>query len=304
MYLQATGRTVDGVIAVDVPALAELLRVVGPVTVPGVPEAISAQNAGRILLHDLYEGLSPRDSQAERKERLNDVTAAVIERLSAGGADLFGVGVALSQAATGGHLRLWSRVPPEQESFVRNGLGGGPGAVEADRTFHVAVQNRTATKLDYYVRAAVHQDVRFSGQNDVVVRTRVVVDNQAPSGAAPSYQLGPDEFTARPGDYIAWVLLWGPAGAVQPASTSESGLTLTQGSLTLAAGERGEVVFDTLIRDAVRDGSLRLRLVPQPRLVPVDLTVNLDPSGRRVEGPLSWHGAWDRTRTMMWRVRG
>ena len=303
MYRQATGQGVDGVIAIDVPGLAHLLRAVGPVIVAGVAEPIHADNAGRVLLHDLYEGLSPGDSQSERRELLDEVTGAVIEQLSTGNRDLIGLGAAFSQASRGGHLRLWSEAPDEEQAFERTGLGGGPAAVEPDRTFHLAIENRTATKLDYYVQAAVHQEVRFSGRNDVVVRTRVVVDNQAPQGAAPSYQLGPDEFTARPGDYAAWVLLWGPAGAVQAASTPESGLTLTQGHLTLAAGERGEVVFDTLIPNAVRDGRLSLRLVPQPRLHPMDLTITLDPRGRRVEGPTSWHGPWDHTRTMTWSVR-
>jgi len=303
MYRQATGETIDGVIAIDVPGLAELLRVVGPVTIPGVAEPITADNANRVLLHDLYEGLSPVDSQSERKEALDDVAGAVIDLLSTGTRDVVGLGTAFSQATRGGHLRMWSAVEAEEQAFVRADMAGGPAAKEADRTFHLAVENRTATKLDYYVQPIVSQEVRFSGVNDVVVRTRVVIENRAPQGAAPSYQLGPDEFTGRPGDYTAWVLLWGPAGALQPASTPESGLTLTQGHVTVGAGERREVVFDTLIHDAVREGQLTLRLVPQPRMQPMDLTVTLDPRGRRVEGPTSWQGPWDRTRSMTWRVR-
>jgi len=302
MYRQATGQTVDGVLTLDVPGLAELLRAVGPVSVGGVAEPVSAANVGRILLHDLYEGLGPGDSQSGRRERLQDVTGAVIDQLSNGNRDLLGLGAALGRASGGGHLRLWSTVESEEQAFVRTGLGGGPAATDADRTFHVAVENRTGTKLDYYVKPTVHQEVRFSGQNDVVVRTTVVIENKAPKGAAPSYQLGPDEFTTQPGEYNAWVLLWGPAGAVQPRSTAESGLTLTQGSVTVNAGEKREVVFDTLIHDAVRKGRLMLRLVPQPRLEPMGLTVTLDPRGRRVDGPASWQGAWDRTRTVGWSV--
>ncbi|MGI9022388.1 MAG: DUF4012 domain-containing protein, partial [Acidimicrobiales bacterium] len=279
MYRQATGQSIDGVLAIDVPGLAELLRVTGPVTVDGVDEPISANNAGRVLLHDLYEGLAPASDQSDRREVLDNVAAAVIERLSAGVRDVVGLGSAFSQASSEGHLRLWSRVEAEEQAFVRTGLGGGPAAIEADRTFHLAIQNRTATKLDYYVKPTVRQEVRFSGVSDVVVRTTVDIDNQAPKGAPPSYQLGPDEFTARPGDYTAWVLLWGPAGAVQAASTQESGLTLTEGSVTVGAGEHRQVVFDTLIHDAIRRGRLTLRMVHQPRLEPMRLSVTLDPRG-------------------------
>jgi len=303
MYHQATGQSVDGVIAIDVPGLAELLRSVGPVSVAGVDQSISADNVARILLHDLYEGLAPADSQSGRRERLDDVVGAIIDRLTLGNQDLLGLGAAFGRASGGGHLRLWSTVAAEEQAFVRTGLGGGPAAKEADRTFHLAVESRTATKVDYYVKPSVRQEVRFSGENDVVVRTTVLIENQAPQGAVPSYQLGPDEFTTQPGEYPAWVLLWGPAGATQPASTRESGLTLTQGFVTVEPGQRSEVVFDTVIHDAVRKGRLTLRLVPQSRLQPMDLTVTLDPQGRHVDGPTSWQGAWDRTRTMAWRVR-
>lgn len=302
MYRQATGSAIDGVVALDVPGLALLLRVVGPVAVPGLDAPISAGNAGRVLLHDLYRGVAEGGDQGPRREILGDVAKAVIERLTSGSHDLVGIGTTLSTAAMGGHFRVWSTAPDEQQVLVRTGLSGGPASVQADRTFHLAVENRTGTKLDYFVKPSVRQEVRFRDGNDVVVRTTVVVDNQAPTGQPPSYQLGPDQYSKLPGDYTAWVLLWGPAGADQPDSTPESGLNLTQAILTVKAGERGEAVFDTLIHHAVRDGRLTLRLVPQPRLEPAALAISLDPGGRQVKGPTSWQGPWARTRTMTWQV--
>ncbi|HUQ64308.1 MAG TPA: DUF4012 domain-containing protein [Acidimicrobiales bacterium] len=303
MYRQATGETIDGVISLDIPGLAEVLTVIGPVKVAGIPKPISASNAGRVLLKDLYDGLSRSAPQGERREHLDEVVGAVFDRLANEKPDLVRLATALARASSGGHLRLWSTAPDEQQAFVQSGLSGGPSAVEPDRTFHLAVENRTATKLDYYVQPSVHQEVRFTGPNDVLVRTIVTIDNRAPSGAAASYQLGPDEYSARPGDYTAWVLLWGPAGAIQPASTSEAGLTLTEAIVSVEPGERRDVVFDTLIHDAVRHGELTLRLVPQPRLRPMDLTVSLDSRGRRVEGSTTWHGAWNQTRRMTWGVK-
>jgi len=302
MYRQSTGDAVDGVIAIDVPGLAALLRVVGPVEVPGIAEPLSADNAIRVLLHDQYEGLAPTDSQAPRRERLGDLTRGVIDRLTVGSRDTVGLGRELGEAAAGGHFRLWSPIPDEENAFERTGLGGGPATIDADRTFHLAVENRTATKLDYYVQPTVRQEVRFGGRNDVFVRTTVAIDNSSPPGP-PSYQLGPDQFMAGPGDYSAWVLLWGPDGAQQPGSTKESGLALSQAIQPVGPGGHVEVVFDTLIPNAVRDGRLTLRLVPQSRLRPVDLSVTLDPTGRTVSGPTSWRGPWDRTRTLTWQVR-
>jgi hypothetical protein len=303
MYRQATGQSVDGVIAIDVPGLAALLRVVGPVQVEGRGEAITADNAGQVLLHDFYEGLGPTSDQTARKERLGDVLRVVGDRLTAGSRDAVSLGRELGQAARGGHLRLWSAAPGEEEVFERTGLGGGPGTAEADRTFHVAVENRSGSKLDYYVKPTVRQVVTLTPQGAANVHTTVVVENQAPVGAAPSYALGPDEFTKKPGDYLAWVLLWGPAGSTMPSFTPESGLNLTDRVTLVGAGERKELSFDTLVPDAVREGRLRLRLVPQARLEPASLDVRLEAPGWSVEGSRSWQGPWDTVRTFEWSVR-
>jgi hypothetical protein len=135
-----------------------------------------------------------------------------------------------------------------------------------------------------------------------VVRTTVEVVNQAPAGAAPSYQLGPDLMTTNPGDYRAWVILWGPAGATQASSTPESGLTLSQRVVPVGAGGRVEVTFETEIPGAVRDGRLKLRLVPQSRLEPMPIDVVLDAPGWSVEGPTRYQGDWDHVVTFDWRV--
>jgi len=303
MYRQATGQAVDGVVAVDVPGLAALLRVVGPVSVEGGSEAVTADNAGRVLLHDFYEGLGPTSDQSARKERLGDVLRVVGERLTTGTRDAVGLGRELGQAAKGGHLRLWSAAAGEEGVFERTGLGGGPATAEADRTFHVAVENRSGTKLDYYVKPSVRQDVTLTPKGTAVVRTTVVVDNQAPVNAAPSYALGPDEFTKKPGDYLAWVLLWGPAGSTMASATPESGLNLASYVAVVGAGERRELSFETVVPDAVRDGRLRLRLVPQARLEPARLDVRLDAPGWHVDGPPSWQGPWESVRTFEWTVR-
>ncbi len=305
MYRQVSGRAIDGVIAIDVPGLAALLRVVGPVSVPGVAGAVDSQNVGRVLLHDLYEDVPYSGDQAGRREKLGDVTRAVIDRITSGSRDAVALGRELGDAAKGLHLRLWSATPEEESVFERTGLGGGPAVIAADRTFHLAVENRTATKLDYYVKPSVRQEIELSKGGTMTVRTTVAIENQAPAGrAAPSYALGPDAFTKKPGDYLAWVLLWGPAGSMQlQGGIEESGLNLSQYVTGMSAGERREVVFQTVIPDAVRNGKVELRLVPQPRLDAVPLDIRFKGDGWRTDGPGSWQGAWDRVLTFTWRVQ-
>lgn len=303
MYHQATGQSVDGVIALDVPALSALLRVVGPVTVPDVGGQVTADNAGTVLLHDLYSSF-PTYDQTVRKEVLSGVVAEVVNRLSASSFDPLPLAQQLAAAAAGGHLRLWSSDQAEERTLERVGLGGGPGALNADRTFHLAVENRNATKVDFYVHTAALQRVTLLPDGDADVQTTVVVQNTAPAGAPPSYQLGPDGFgTTKPGEYWAWVLLWGPAGSYQPGAVHESGLEL---SSTVAdriyAGQSRQVVFDTIIHHAVRGGKLSLRYVPQPRLTPPALSVTVEGPGWTISGAPTWTGAWDRTFTLTWGV--
>ena len=303
MYQAATGEPLDGVIALDVPALASVLRMIGPVSIEGVDEPLTADNASRLLLHDFYEGLRPDDDQSARRERLGDVLQSVLDRLLSGTRDGVSFGLALGDSARGGHFRLWSRAEAEERVFERTGLGGGPATEKADRTFHLAVENRTGTKLDYYVKPAVRQRIELAEDGSAVVRTSVVVRNEAPVGAEPSYVLGPDRFMERPGQYLAWLLLWAPAGSSQVgASVEESGLSLSQRITQVEAGQSREIVFETFVPNAVRDGRLELRLVPQARLYPMDLEVELDPKGWRVTGPTTWRGPWDRVINLNWKV--
>lgn len=303
MYRQATGQPVDGVIAIDVPGLAGVLRAVGPVAIDAVAEPIGPDNIGRLLLHDFYQGLAPTSDTTIRRERLGEVVSAMVARLTEGSHDAVALGRELGDAAAGGHLRLWSAAAGEEEVFQRTGLGGGPAERQADRTFHLAVQNRTATKLDYFVKPSVRQEVHLSKTGTATIRTTVTVDNRAPIETTPSYQLGPDKFTDKPGDYLAWVLLWGPAGSYQASGgIAESGLNLSQRVVDVAASERRDVAFETVIHDAVRDGELQLRLVPQARLEPMPAEVKLTVDGWDVVEDLTWTGVLDRVQTLTWTV--
>ena len=78
---------------------------------------------------------------------------------------------------------------------------------------------------------------------------------------------------------------------------------LTQAVAEIGAGATESVGFETIIPRAVRDGRLQLRLVPQARLEPVRLDVELDAPTWRVTGPARWAGPWDRVRTFTWELR-
>ena len=302
MYQRSTGRAVDGIVGADVPALGSILKVIGPVAVPGLPQRISADNAAPLLLHDIYQGLAPAADQQPRREHLDALTRQVMDRLLHGRYGVVALSQQLATATSGNHVLLWSRFASEERTFELTGVAGTPAFASPDRTFHVAVENRTVTKLDYYIHPHLSFDIKLTPRGTALVRTTITVANDAPRGAAPSYQLGPDHPDGRPGEYIAWVLLWGPSGATQADSVIESGLQLSQNFLTVEPGQHLATTFDTIIPDAVRDGSVTFRLVPQPRWQAVDVHARLEATGWRVTGSDSWDGRLDRTQLVAWRV--
>jgi hypothetical protein len=70
----------------------------------------------------------------------------------------------------------------------------------------------------------------------------------------------------------------------------------------IEAGQQRSATFETVIPNAVRDGRLDLRYVPQPRLTPDQLDVTLDAPDWHVQGQRDWSGAWDHTLTLSWAV--
>ena len=300
MYRQATGSSLDGVIAVDVPGLAALLDVIGPVTVPGVATPISAANAGTVLLHDLYFA-DTSSSQANRVEHLGDLARGIVERITHGDVDAISLARHLATAAAGGHIKLYSAETSEEATFERSGLGGGPALTLPDRTFHLAVESRIASKVDYYVTPAVAQTVDLQPDGTARIHTAVTIADTAPAGPA-NEQLGPDlENRTAVGDYVAWCLLWVPAGALQADAVPESGLQVTEKVPLIHAGQTTTLSFDTIIPHAVRGGQLQLRYVPQPRLTPDDLTVTVRAPGWHLKGtPATVHAPMDRTITLTW----
>lgn len=299
MYARATGDQLDGVLAIDVVGLAEVLRVTGPVTAEGITTAVTAENAADVLLHDLYEGLAVGSDQGPRREAVAGVASAVMTSLTDRPPDRVRLALALGRAAAGGHLRVASNAPGEQEVFARLGPGDGPDGPTAEtaaRTFHYAVQNGNGTKLDYHLRTRVTFDVTTTEAGNAVVRTTIGLGNGAPAGAAPSYALGPNlGLDHPPGRYDGRVHLWAPAGSSAAGAVDDAGLAMRQTVAQVEAGATATVTFETVLRGAVRDGRLALRLVPQPRLRPADLEI-------RLNGTTVHSGRWHTTIDEIWPI--
>ena len=296
MYEEATGDRLDGVIAVDAVVLQGLLAVTGAIHVDGLG-TVSAANAVEVLLARQYDGMGVGVDHTARREQVADVATMLVRALQSGRHDPVALGQRLGHAAEGRHLRLWSADAAEEEAFERVGLGGGPALEAAHCTFHVAIQNANGTKLDYEIRPSVRLEIDITGAGSAVVRTTVTITNHARPDVGPSYVRGVD------GSYVGRVYLWGPAGASQPGSVEDAGLLANQEPVLAAAAERASVSFETVIPNAVQDGELCLRLVPQPRHTPTRLHVDVHaPRWRLDEREATLSVDWDKTLNLRWKL--
>jgi hypothetical protein len=277
MFASATGTHVDGVIGIDVEGLQALLGLTGPVSVPGIPEPITSNNAAYVLLDQLYAELPPGSSQGPRREELAAVASAAFNQLQVNRVDVVALARTLGTEVAGRHLQLWDENPQNERTISEVGASGDIDTESPTRTFHIAVENATATKLDYFVDVAISDTVVITPTGNADVYSTVRLSNHAPAGQAPSYQLGPDGINSHvPGEYIGRVLLWGPRGSIQSGSVHESGLSLApEIDLVVMPGKSVTAEFKTTIPHAIQRDTLRLDFVPQPRLNPESLKVHV-----------------------------
>jgi hypothetical protein len=303
MYQQANGTHVDGVVALDVPALASLLALTGPVSVPNIPGLITAQNVGEVLLHEQYLQYPVASLSAERHDNIAAVARAAVRLLKTEHVDLAALGNALAADVSGRHLMVWDENSGYEKILSNLGISGAVDTVQPKRTFHIAVENATATKLDYYVETSISAHVQITPNGDAFITTSVTISNTCPAGLGPSFQIGPDDVNSTiPGQYVTRVEFWSPRGSIDPSSVPESGLELSQISASVLPQQSKSVTFSDVIQHAVVGGRFDLRFVPQPRLVPSQLKIEISAPGWKLRGPTHLEQPLSGTTVFAWQV--
>ena len=150
-----TGQTVNGVMAIDVAGVKQLLAVTGPVVAGG--QTISADNVEQYLLHDQYVGLTDAAAGGQqRQDALGTLTKAVLHQLQSQSTDLRSLGQAVSSAVAGRNLMMWSSNRVDQAAWVLSGVSGSL----APRSVDVSLINRGGNKLDQYLPSPRDRDYR------------------------------------------------------------------------------------------------------------------------------------------------
>jgi hypothetical protein len=184
---------VDGVVTIDPIGLAAILRITGPITVPGWPEEVTADNVVAATLHDSYVYF---EGDNERREAfLGDVVDVAWDEFS--NRDLGSparVIKELAQATRTKHLTLWFADRKAEALAVRAGADGAVPRTPTDLVL-VTTGNAAENKIDYFLQRGLRYDLELFPHDDteeIAARgtLTVTLENTAPATGLPSYVIG------------------------------------------------------------------------------------------------------------------
>jgi Protein of unknown function (DUF4012) len=190
MWRAATGISVDGVLALDVVALKDLLQATGPVHLADGTTISADAVLGDVMLRQ-YLGLVGYPDQTTRRDRLSDIARGALANLNKGGWHAADLVDQLRGAAQGRHLLAWSGNAGEQAGWEAAGISG---RVASDEVL-VGLHNRGGNKLDQFitVQGTVHVEPTPAGAaiagNDVAIELHL--ENVTPATGLPQYVQGP-----------------------------------------------------------------------------------------------------------------
>lgn len=277
MWKASTGQSVDGVIAIDVAGLQDLLDVTGPVTTAS-GQVVSASNVDQLLLHDQYVGETYNSDSTARTDELATLASATLHALENRPFKLHAMADAMSSAAQGRHVLLWSAGTRPQAAWVGAGVAGQlqPSSLMAD------IINRGGNKLDQYLTENVSLKLTAQGAETAGTLT-MKFSNNTPPGQSP-FIAGPfPGLGTQYGEYvgIATVNLPGyarditsPSNASVVASGAEGPTVLEGANLDILQGATKSITFNFVLPEA--HGSMTV--LPSARIGPAGWHV-VDPAG-------------------------
>lgn len=273
MWQADTGQRVDGVLAIDVQSLQEILGVTGPVTTSS-GQVVSADNVVQFLLHDQYVGEGYGNDSSQRVDQLSTLASATLDALENRPYSLRSMVNALSAAAQGRHVLLWSAGSHAQGVWNDVGISGqlSPSSLMA------TVINRGGNKLDQYLE--VKSSLRLTTRGGVTDgRLTLTMANHTPAGQSP-FIAGPyPGLGTSYGEYVGIATVNLP-GYVRHVSTPSKRLVVTSGpegptllvatSVDVKAGATQKVTYTFELPEA--HGTLTV--LPSARIPPVLWHVN------------------------------
>ena len=326
LYQQTTGERLDGMVAIDPLAVAEILRVAGPVTVGD-----TRLDAGNVAEETLVRAYVRYDHDVVgRKRFLEGVAKQTMvgfqRALPSHPVELLR---GLAKAARGRHLQLYSTDGDAQRALLGIGIAGSTAApADGDYLMPVGV-NTGGNKLDAFLQRSLRYQVRLLANGGARASVALTLRNGAPASGLPRNVIGPFDARFRPGQNSQFQTLH-VAGAYgltkatvdgRPAEVEAQaelgGLALSQ-AVDVPARQAVTLGFDLLRKDAVEvmgDNRIRYRLLlrPQATVHPDQVQVAVSPppgwrftdapqGGRLAGATAGWSGELDQERSLVFEL--
>ena len=222
MWAARTGQQVDGVLAIDIAGLRQIMTATGPVQVGSL--TLDAGNVEQYLMHDQYAGLTDNSiGDAAREDALGAIASAVLSQLQGQSTDLRNLASAVSGAVAGRHLMVWSSNPKDQAAWVAAGASGSL----TPTSLAVTVVNQGGNKLDQFLGVSVHVATRPDATGTAVTLTTTLA-NRTPDGQS--------QFIAGP--FPGLPLVYGDYSGVVATNVPGAARDITMTGARVAVGQR------------------------------------------------------------------
>ena len=302
LYPQSGGRHVDGVISIDAAGIAGLIKLTGPIAIPGLDRELTADNAADFILRDQYQ----LADGAGRQDLLDTIARTTVEQLLGG--TIPGpvtVGKVLGPLASQGRITMWTEHPAERAMLHDIGMLGELPVLDGGDGLAITVNNAAPNKIDVYAG----RDISYNARQDPATGTvsaelTVVLTNTAPEQGLPELVAG-NAFGLPAGANRMYLSVYTP---LQMTAVSLDGTTIGMES----AREGAWHVYSQIVEvppGGRRTLSVRLNGTlaahrpysftarPQPLVIPETWTIDvLDPAGRPVA---AFHGPLQSRRTIV-----
>ena len=307
-----TGYTIDGVLTIDPFALAGLLELTGPITIPDRPEPITADNVVNFLLRDQYFEFDDL-GRDQRQDVLNVLAGATFDRLldvEIPGPERLGAIFGPIARAN----RLAFRTFDDQENVFLDRVllsADFPDIGEAVEILGVYGATATASKLDAYTSRSMTYEVEINpATGEVTGRVDVAITNDAPADA-PEYVTGLESASVSIGDGLELgenllalsiysrsqiTAVTSPDAVFRADEPTESlGYDRHVALIEVPRAETRHVTFDTTSQ--VLPGRYDLLVTAQPVAVVGNLTLIVRPTTgwRVVSNDVAADGSWSTT---------
>lgn len=272
--LAGGGGNFDGIIAVNATVFNDILKLTGPITVPGYGTEFNSDN-GYLKLEEIVEKqyiMNPELDTQNRKAIMKAMTPIVVSKLFSLG-NISKIAGLAQQELQNKNIQI-NFTDPNLQSLVSGVFWDGKVTTDWNGDYLMVVDaNMGALKTDYYIKRSIDYTIDFSGEKPVAT-LNMVYKNTAPYG------------DWRTSDYHSYLRVYVPQGSkfldrkmiTVPITKDELGKTYFGSILHVLIGGETDVMLKYELPDTINKDNYKMLIQKQSGVgdIPVKITLKKD----------------------------